>query len=340
MAQRRDCTLGVRAGRTGARSSWRWVLAVLLMLLLPAGMQAQFSGPAPGPGTPINPPLAVTTDMAILYPGAREVHLAVGDLIGVHLFGATDYLPSTRVALDGTIQLPLIGLVQVAGLGLHDAEALIAQKLMDAGMYRDPQVTISLTESPNQIVTVTGEVHMVVPIYGEKRLLDVLAAAGGLPVTASHRITIDRPGVPEPIVVDLGPDPMKSKMANVPVFARDTVIVSRIGVVYVLGAFQKQGAIPLQPNTPLTLMQVAALGGGPGFEAKYNDLRIVRSNGLGRTVVQVDIKKVMNGKEPDPVLQADDIVFLPSNTLKAAIKVGGIGVLLGVVSTLLYIARP
>ena len=309
------------------------------LLLVPALLQAQFSGPAPGPGTPINPPSTLTTDTAILYPVAREIYLGVGDLIGVRLFGTTDYAPPMRVALDGTIQLPLIGLVPVGGLALHDAEGLIARKLVDAGMYRDPQVSITLTESPTQIVTVSGEMHSVVPVYGQKRLLDVLAAAGGLPATASHRISIDRPGVPQPIVVDLGPDPMQSKAANVPVFARDTVIVSKIGVVYVLGAFSRQGAIPLQRDTPLTLMQVASLAGGAGFEGRFNDLRLVRSNGLGRTVVEVDIKKVLNGKAPDPVLQADDIVYLPSTAVKSLIKVGGIGVILGVVSTLIYASQ-
>ena len=58
-------------------------------------------------------------------------------------------------------------------------------------------------------------------------------------------------------------------------------------------------------------------------------------SGLDRQVVRVDIKKVINGKAPDPVLQAEDIVFLPTNSMKAAIKNGGIGTLLGIVSILL-----
>jgi polysaccharide export outer membrane protein len=92
----------------------------------------------------------------------------------------------------------------------------------------------------------------------------------------------------------------------------------------------------MQQNAPLTLMQVAALGGGVGFEGKYTDLRIVRTTGVTRSVVKVDIKKVMDGKLPDPVLQADDIVFLPTDKMKAAIKVGGLSTLIGVASVLLY----
>jgi polysaccharide export outer membrane protein len=57
--------------------------------------------------------------------------------------------------------------------------------------------------------------------------------------------------------------------------------------------------------------------------------------GTGRQVVRVDLKKIVEGKAPDPVLQPEDIVFLPTNPMKAAIKNGGIGVLLGIVSLLL-----
>jgi polysaccharide biosynthesis/export protein len=221
--------------------------------------------------------------------------------------------------------------------------------LVSAGMYRDPQVSIQVVDSPNLIATVVGEVHGIVPILGERRLYDVLAAAGGfsstattvvvgagggLPPTASHIITINRHGLAEPITIDLGTDPAKSSLADIPIFPRDTIIVPRVGVVYLLGAFKTQGAIPLSQNSPMTLMKMAALAGGPGFEGKTNDLRIIRSVGLTRQVVRVDIKRVMDGKDPDPVLQAEDIVFLPTSSMKAAIKSGGISTILGIVSVL------
>jgi polysaccharide export outer membrane protein len=219
-------------------------------------------------------------------------------------------------------------------------------------MYRDPQVTIQIVESPNQTATVIGELHGIVAIIGERRLYDVLAAVGsgggfsststtvvvgggGLPTTASHIITINRPGVAQPITVDMGTDPAKSTEANIPIFPRDTIVVPRVGVVYLLGAFKTQGAIPLTQNSPMTLMKVAALTGGSGFEGKENDLRIIRSVGTGRQVVRVDLKKIINGQAPDPVLQPEDIVFLPTSSMKAAIKSGGIGTLLGIVSILL-----
>ena len=312
---------------------------VFLLCLFGGSAEAQFSGPAIGASTPVNRPATPTTDPAILYPGARDIHVAQGDVLSIHLYGAPDYAPPVRVSLDGTIQLPLIGIVAVEGLTIHQTESLIAERLLNAGMYRNPQVTVQMTESPNQFITISGELHGVVPVAGEKRLFDVLAVAGGLPATASHMITINRPGVAQPIIIELGTDPARSTQADVPVFPRDTVIVARVGVVYLLGAFKNQGPIPLQQNSPLTLMQVASLGGGPGFEGRSDDLRIIRTIGVERKVVHIDVKKVFDGKDPDPVLQADDIVFLPTSSMKAAIKSGGLSTLLGIASILILAFR-
>lgn len=314
------------------------VAGLLLALLAVAGSaQAQFNGPALGLSSTVNRKVVPTTDPAILFPVSREILLGQGDVVTVRVYGSTsDYAPTVRVALDGTIQLPLIGGVSVDGLSSHQAEDLIARRLSDAGMYRNPQVSIQLIESPNEIVTITGEMHGVYPVAGGKRLYDVLSLAGGLPATASHMVIINRPGIPEPIVVDLGTDPALSNLANVPIFPRDTIVISRVGVVYLLGAFKTQGAIPIQQDSALTLMELTALGGGAGFEGRYEDLRLIRTSGTTRTVVKLDLKKILRGQAPDPLLQADDIVFLPTNVWKAAIKDGGIGTALGIVSVLLF----
>ena len=349
--------LQTRASKVVNQVVWRriWFASVALLLMVVSAhhAEAQFSGPALGISSEVNPPLTITTDPAILFPASRDVYLGTGDVLAVHIFGNIDYNPVARVGLDGTIQLPLIGNLTVDNLTVHQTQDLIAQKLKAAGMYRDPQVSVQLTDSPNQIVTVLGELHGIVPVIGERRLFDVLAAVGaggggggaaattvvvgggGLPSTASHVLTINRYGMTQPIVIDLGTDPAKSALINIPIFPRDTIIVPRVGVVYLLGAFKTQGAIPLQQNSPITLMKIAALAGGPGWEGRFNDLRIIRTTGTTRQMVKVDISKVINGKAPDPVLLAEDIVFLPTNPMKAAIKNGGISTLLGIVSILI-----
>lgn len=297
------------------------------LLIVPASpLVAQFSGPSLGADTPSTGPLTPTTDPAILYPADRPLLIGVGDSLTIHVYGSTEAAAPERVSLDGTIQVPLIEPVPVIGLTLYEASQVIAARLKTAGMYRDPHVTVQLgADSPNQVVTLSGEMHGAIPIIGRRTLLNVFAVAGGFPPTASHTVVIHRPGVTQPIVVDLGNDPLKSERADIPVFARDSIVVPRTGVIYLLGAFKTQSAIPLQQNSPLTLMQAASLGGGLAFEAKYKDLRVIRTVGFERKVVNIDIMKVMKGKVPDPVLQADDILYLPSSTIKAALSNGGFG---------------
>jgi polysaccharide export outer membrane protein len=314
-------------------------LLALLSIIIATPMLAQFNGPASATGSPeINRPVTITTDQALLYPATHDVLLSFGDLIAIRVFAQPDYVPNVRIGTDGNVLLPLIGIAHLEGMSITQAEQLIASKLVDEGIYRNPQVTLQVTEGPNAVATVIGEAHGIVPIIGTRRLLDVITSLGGLPSTASHVVTIHRPGIETPIVVDLGSDPMRSQLANIPIFAGDTIIVSRIGVVYMIGSFKTPGTIPLTPYAALTLMQATALSGGVAFEGKYDDLRIIRTTGSERTVVKLDIKKVLYGKAPDPILQPNDIVFLPGSALKGSIGNGSVGTLLGIASLLISVA--
>src|SRR5271163_1233570 len=138
--------------RVGRRGLWL-VFAILFLATSMRPAEGQFSGPALGASTVVNPPVTITTDPAILYPVNRDVYLGRGDVISIRLYGSADYTPTSRIDLDGVVQLPLIGPQKVDGLTLHQAQDLIAQKLISAGMYRDPQVSILIVESPNQIAT-------------------------------------------------------------------------------------------------------------------------------------------------------------------------------------------
>ena len=315
------------------------LLAIMMAATIPSA-RAQFAGPAPGNDTGVNHPLKITTDPALLFPADREPTIGGGDLLAVHIYGFTDYVPASRVSLDGSLALPLAGVVRVQGLTLSQAEHAIAERLVAGGMYRDPQVSIQVMETPNQIITVTGETRGlaggVIPALGRRRLFDVIAAAGGLPPTASHIITILRPGQ-DPLVIDLGNNPANSAMANVPLFAGDTVVIARTGVIYALGAFKLQSAIPLASNSPLTVMQAITIAGGPNFEGKKEDTRIIRTEGTRRVEVKVNMSRVIAGKDPDPVLQPDDILYLPTSPMKAAIRAGGIATLMGIAQLSSYI---
>jgi polysaccharide biosynthesis/export protein len=271
---------------------------------------------------------------AMLYPG-DDFQLGAGDLISVRVFLQSDYQATIRVDADGNVALPFIGSVNLKGQTVRQAQALIAARLQSGGYYANPEVIIQVLDTVNGSVMITGEVHANVPVSTERSLKDVLLTAGGLPPTASHTVKIVRAGLPDPIVIELGTDLATSKTANVAVRPHDIIQISRASVVYVLGAFSHQGSVPLDQSSPLTLLQLAALSGGVGFEAKYNDLHLIRTVGMDRRVIEVNIKDIRDGKAPDPILQANDIVFLPTNAMKAALKSAGTSGVLGIVSLLI-----
>jgi polysaccharide export outer membrane protein len=312
------------------------LLAALALLSVPA--LAQFNGPASLGGAEINRPVSITTDRDVLYPPVTDTPLVADDLITIHIFGQPDYSPIVRIATDGTVLLPLIGQVHLAGLTVARAQELIAHRLIEDGMYRDPEVNIQITEGPNSFVTVIGEVHSLIPITGKRRLLDILAAAGGLPPTASHVLTINRPGLEDPIIIDLGNDPLHSSLADVPIFAGDTIVVSRLGVVYIIGGFKGIGVYPLSTYNNMTLTQLTALSGGVSNTAKFSQLHIIRTVGNHRTVSTVDIKKVLRGRAPDPYLQPNDILYMPTSATKVVFSTAALSVILSVVTLAITVA--
>ncbi len=315
--------------RTGHTLLSGCLLLVAFILGADVG-RAQYTGP---PTTADHGVVASTTsDQSALYPTTPEPLLTAGDDISIRLFGISDYTFNGRIAVDGTVFLPLIGVTRLQGLSVTQAEQFIAQRLVDAGQYRDPQVTLTRAEGPNATITLSGEMHGVVPVAGTRSLYAALSVGGGLPSGASRTVTVLRPGRTEPISVDLGNDPLHSAAANIPLFPGDTVLVSRIGVVYVSGEFRNPAVVPITNYGPLTLSQVSAQVGGPIFDAKYSELHIIRTVGDHRTVTTLNIKDVLYGKAPDPIMQPNDIVFLPPSILKSSLTNGTLGSILGLVS--------
>jgi polysaccharide biosynthesis/export protein len=339
----------------------RWVVASLVAALccLAAGGRAVAQAGEPTSGAVTSgvrsgvnsvqtttPPTAASPSQlqneTMLYPG-EDFLLGPGDLITVHVFGSLDYNVTVRVGLDGTVELPYIGSISLQGDSVRQAQTKIEDRLRTGGFFMNPDVIIQVLDTVNGSVTITGEMHASVPVATERSLRDILLTAGGLPANASHTVKIVRPvpgqpGQTQVISVELGTDLAASETANIPVYPHDIIQITRASVVYVIGAFKQQGSVPLDQAKPLTLMRLAALSGGVNFEGKFEDLRLIRTVDAKPMVVEVDIKKVLNGKAPDPILQADDVVFLPTNNMKGILKNLGVGGVIGVI-TLLFAAH-
>jgi len=218
-----------------------------------------------------------------------------------------------------------------------------------------PGVTLEVLDSPGRTITVSGEVAKpgVYPAAGDavsggtgtngasgvRTLNQALSLAGGLKDTASGIVTLIRPSLPGPVSIPLGTDPNHQPYAALPVFAGDEVRVAHVGQAYVIGAVGKQGAVPLKNYSPTTVSQAVSVAGGIGLEASANSARLVRIQGDQRVVTVVHVRKILAGKEPDFALQNDDILYIPTNEGKAALKAGAAGIIVSLASTYIY-AHP
>ncbi|HET9099895.1 MAG TPA: polysaccharide biosynthesis/export family protein [Acidobacteriaceae bacterium] len=323
------------SGVTRALAAGSVPLIVFIAMMWPfAAAHAQFQGPAPTRADSPNPDNKGLVERAPsnILPGGPIV-LHPGDGINVSVYGVSDYKITARIAGDGNVDLPLIGSTHVAGLTVEQAQKLVAQKLIEGQMINSPDVLISVADSTVDIIGVMGEVNSprAIPAFAPMSLFDALSAAGGLKADASHSISILRKGVNEPLLVVLNSNPANAVDQNIPLYPGDRVIVPRTGVVYVVGAVLHSGAYPITPDTPLTLTQAVTLAGNYGFQAAATETRIIRTSGAKRREIRVNLSRVIAGKAPDPILQNDDIVMVPTNAIKAGVKGGGIGIAMGLV---------
>ena len=233
------------------------MFAVLLCFCLFGGwgVYAQYAGPAPTKSDSPNPDNKGLMQHAPteLLPG-NPIVLHPGDLIAVSVYGVPDYKVSVRIAGDGVTDLPLSADMHLAGMTVQQAQQAVAQKLISEQMILYPDVFISVQDSTVDIIGVMGEVNSpkAIPAFAPMSLLDALSAAGGLKPDASHSISILRKGISEPLLVVLNSDPSNAASQNIPLYPGDRVLVSRVGVVYIVGAVAHQGAYPITPDTPLT----------------------------------------------------------------------------------------
>ncbi len=97
----------------------------------------------------------------------------------------TATIPEQIVARDGTIQVPYAGRLRVAGLRPGEVEQLVVRALQ--GKAIEPQAVVTISKNLSNTVTVGGEVvngaRVALSSKGD-RLLDVIAGAGGIRVSA------------------------------------------------------------------------------------------------------------------------------------------------------------
>lgn len=280
----------------------------------PAPLPPAASEPTPSrPATPVAPQTA---------PGDADYRVGPGDRLAVSVLQMPDLKSSVRVSQQGAISLPLLGVVKVAGLSAAEIEQKLADELRRT-YVRNPHVSVQVEEIESHPISVVGAVAEpgTFQVRGPMHLLAVLSLAKGVTDTAGDRVVIMRADNPaQTIDLDLkqvleSGDPSLNVIVN----PGDVVKVTSAAMVYIVGEFKKPGAFPFPRGDRLTVLRALALGEGLGPTADKKDAVIMRVGPDGtQSEIGIRLDRIIKAEEPDPVLQANDVLFVPGSGGKAA----------------------
>jgi polysaccharide export outer membrane protein len=298
-------------------------LAPLLLVLVPL-LNGQLSVPASSTADPDqNGPTYV---------------LGPNDELSIWALGITDFSDKpVRVDPNGYLDLPLVGRVRVAGLTIEQFKTELTEMLHS--YVRQPQVSVRMTDSRSQPVSVLGAVRNpgIVQLQGTKNLTEVLSLAGGLSPDAGDQVKLTRSlrygKIPLP---DAKVDPegefniaqvslrsimqARSPEENIQILGHDVITIPRADMVYVIGEVGKSGGFPLQEKEGISVLQALSLAGGVSRFAALSSTRILRASADGgsRIEIPLDLKRLLSGKRDDVQMKPGDILFIPNSLSKNA----------------------
>jgi protein involved in polysaccharide export with SLBB domain len=331
--------------RNGTRIRTR-IASTLGLLLLTACTVTEYQPPTPAAlaafenAGPVLPP-SKPGDFAGLRPTVGPYRVSSGDVLSIlvsprsggEAFSAiklqtTETGLPTRVAQDGTIQLPFAGeSLKVQGLTLQEVEQAIVH-LYNPKYLKDPPLAFAqVREYQTQQVTVTGGVGR--PGRYDLRadrmtLLSALAEAGGVGQLGTGVVRVRRApteGQDEKVIV-LTPSRGGADLRDIQLLPGDAVEVEIVPAnsFIVIGLVRGPGRFDFPPGTTVTLLQALAAGGGVDWVAAPKFARVYRRDAEGN-LVSADFKLADENRPlgaANAVLKPGDVVVVEHTVRTAA----------------------
>ena len=158
------------------------------VLLLGIGLLATaFRLLAAAPAAPAAPAASVAKPVAAPVPPVSEAiayNITITDLLRIDVFQQDDLKTTARVTSKGSVNLPLVGEVVVAGMPVDEAQKAIEKAYQDGRYLRSPQVTINIEQYAPRQVSIQGEVKAPgrydLPIESTLTVVELVTKANGL----------------------------------------------------------------------------------------------------------------------------------------------------------------
>ncbi len=255
----------------------------------------------------------------------RPYRVGPSDTLTVTLTGLDLEAPTlptitvARVDREGHINLPLVGPVTVADMELEDVEQAILGAYVPAYFQSGITVHTIVSDHATTDVVVVGAVATPGIIRlkrTERDVLHAVASAGGLAYVASGKVTIKRIGdAGDALTLNLL-DPVELEKAfEVPDLNTGDIIeveAATPNTIFVAGLVNVPGPQAFPPGTEVSLLQLLAAAGGVREDVLPTEATLVRRLEDGTDVqVRIDLEKLRSGEDPNIMLAAGDIFWVP-----------------------------
>lgn len=259
--------------------------------------------------------LALTGASAAATPNST---LHPGDRLAVQVNGEVEISQKVVVADDGTIGLPLVGQVRVAGATSQDAGIAIATALKR--YIRTPRVTVAVLDEGHVNVLILGDVvnSGEYALRTGARLSDAITAAGGMDPTINGEYPVARVSMAGGATYHISLD--KLLRGGDP--TRDIELADHAAIyvpgpekfdVTVLGAVDHPGVVTVNTGDRLSLA-IARAGSTHSSGADLSRVIVTRTEDDGKTLSHpVDLFRSIEKGDArfDPRLRKGDTVYVP-----------------------------
>ncbi len=246
-----------------------------------------------------------------------EYLLGTGDELSIDIWGQTDTHHRLIVTPEGNLLIPGVGRIQVSGVSLAEAKAIVKRAVL--GSYRNAKVTVTLLNLRRIKAIVSGAVKSpgVYSVFANTRVSEVIAEADGFLENASRRnITITHQDGNTASADVFKFERIGDRSRNPYVLGGDVIFVPEredtINAVGIYGAVKSEGEFEYAPHD--SLLDLIRLAYGLTADVDLLRAELVRFNpdDLTTTTIPVDLKNLVEGNDTEEnyPLKPDDRLFV------------------------------
>lgn len=266
---------------------------------------------------------AIVTLQQSMGGGVQANVIVPGDNLDVMVAEDPNLSRVYEVRSGGSIIIPQVGKVQVAGKDLTGAENAIKEAL-GQNYIKDAHVAVERNDrggGNGRVIYLVGQFTRSgpwpIPAGFSPTVVTTILRSGG--VTRSADLTrvrllrlVGGQGVVEEVNVQAILDGV-SLPSDLPLNSGDIIVIPAFAnVVYVTGSVKKPGTMPILPDDELTAYTAVLRSGGFVRFANRAKIFVLRDRGNGeKQRIDVNIKRVNKGTSTDVVLEPKDIVVVP-----------------------------